>query len=368
MVESRKSAVFLVTNDLTFDQRLQKKCATLQELMDIVLLGRERSNSIAVDNTLSYQSIRLKCVFNRSFLFYLEFNIRAFFYLRKLRPDIVCCNDSDTLLAGIVYKYFSPSVVLSYDSHELFYEVPELLEKPFVRWIWKTIEKRSIPRVNFTYTVNESLANILGKRYNRNFEVIRNLPYKNSEIIAPIDKERVIIYQGALNRGRCLELIIATMPLLPEYTLWLVGDGDLKEELHEMTQASSAKNRIKFFGKLRPAELKEITKKAMLGYNLLEGDSPNYYYSLANKFFDYMMAGIPSINNDFPEYQSLFSAYKMGILIEELNKESLATSILELASDSESMSEMIAESNRAKHALHWGNESKKLLALYNQYI
>ena len=76
--------------------------------------------------------------------------------------------------------------------------------------------------------------------------------------------------------------------------LWLVGEGDLSVKLRELVKSYKLDQKVKFKGYLKPTELPEITAKATIGLNLLENTSLNYYYSLANKAFDYIQAEIPA--------------------------------------------------------------------------
>jgi len=76
------------------------------------------------------------------------------------------------------------------------------------------------------------------------------------------------------------------------------------------------------FGVVRSVpEMKNIIsdQQAWLGINLLDGTSKNYQYSLANKFFDYMHAEVPSINMAFPTYKRYIDADKVGLVLDRLD-------------------------------------------------
>ena len=93
-----KRLSFLVTNDLNFDQRMQRICSTLSEAgFDVELIGRRRKNSLPLTQK-SFVQKRLFCFFERSFLFYAEYNLRLFFYLLFRRTDLICAIDLDTIL------------------------------------------------------------------------------------------------------------------------------------------------------------------------------------------------------------------------------------------------------------------------------
>src|SRR5690606_24107489 len=88
--------------------------------------------------------------------------------------------------------------------------------------------------------------------------------------------------------------------------------------LKKMAAGSRYPERVVFHGYLLPEKLKQLTAKAWIGINLLENISLNYYYSLANKFFDYVQAGIPQITMKFPEYELLNQENEVAILLEQI--------------------------------------------------
>src|SRR5690606_23972933 len=126
-------------------------------------------------------------------------------------------------------------------------------------------------------------------------------------------KRPILLYQGALNKGRCLEILIDSAALLPEYDIIIIGEGDLSESLRKRAEPY---HNIEFMGLQTPENIRKITGKCYLGFNLLDaGESLSYFYSLSNKYFDYMQAGVPSVSSELPEYISLNEKYKIGVCI-----------------------------------------------------
>ncbi len=74
-----KQIILTVTNDLSYDQRMQRISTTLVKIgYDVLLVGRKRSLSIPL-KTMPFEQKRLRCWFNKGKLFYIEYNIRLFF-------------------------------------------------------------------------------------------------------------------------------------------------------------------------------------------------------------------------------------------------------------------------------------------------
>ena len=72
----RKKIVCTVINDLSTDQRMHRICDALVDAgFDVTLIGRQLSTSEILP-LRKFQQIRLKCIWNKGFLFYFEYNLR----------------------------------------------------------------------------------------------------------------------------------------------------------------------------------------------------------------------------------------------------------------------------------------------------
>ena len=217
--------------------------------------------------------------------------------------------------------------------------------------------------------MNKPLADELEKVYKSKFGVVKNVPEleKNKNDYGQLlNQENIIIYQGALNVGRGLEASIRMMQYLDNYILWIVGDGDISQKLKNLVKEKEVQSKVVFWGKKQPSELMELTKKASVGLNLLDKSSKNYYFSLANKFFDYMHAGIPSVNMNFPVYHSIIQKYQVGICVNNLDPEELAKEIELLLENSFELANKKAACREAAQLFNWENEKLTLLKIWSQ--
>ena len=357
-----KRIIFCVTNDLNYDQRMHRICSTLQtEGYAVELVGRKLKNSKQLEKQ-TFSQKRLRCIFNKGKLFYLEINFRLFFYLLFSDASIFVANDIDTILA-VYFASILKNKKRVFDAHELFSEVPELAERPMSKAVWRWLEKMMIPRYKTKYTVSESIAKYYLEIYQQQFNVIRNVPLYKKTIEFNNDSN-IILYQGALNDGRGLAQMIDAMQEVHDFVLWIAGRGDIEEELKNQVKEMQLENKIKFLGVLSPLELESITINAKIGINLLENKGLNYYYSLANKFFDYMQVGIPTINMAFPEYIKINKEYETTILIDDLSKDSILEAVNKLR-DKQFYQQLQLNCNKAKEVYTWENESKKLIEIYD---
>lgn len=360
--------VFTVTTDLTYDQRMQRICHSLSQAgFDILLVGRRKKQSIPLIAT-SYQQKRLHCFFEKGKLFYIEYNIRLFFFLLSCPTQIISSIDLDTLLPCLLISKLRHKKCV-YDAHEYFSEVPEVVNRPLTKKIWEGIAAFCIPRVDAAYTVSASLKKVFSKRYDTSFELVRNITVGNA--IIPLRKKQhppILFYQGALNEGRGLEILLQIMTKLENVELWIAGEGDLSDSLKDQSNKLGVNHKVKFLGYVLPSQLKAITLKATIGLNLLANKGLSYYYSLANKTFDYIHAGLPAIHPNFPEYQQLNTQYSIGLLVDDLKEETLLKVISTLINDKELYIQLQQNCLKAARELTWQVEEKRLIDLYQNLL
>lgn len=97
MQRSKTKIVFCITNDPVTDRRMSRICNTVSEFdNDVLLIGVERNREIGTKDN-SYEIFKIKPIFKKSFLFYLEYNLRLFFILLWKKFDIVSAVDLDTI-------------------------------------------------------------------------------------------------------------------------------------------------------------------------------------------------------------------------------------------------------------------------------
>lgn len=357
--------VFTVTNDLLYDQRMQRICRTLQEAgHEVSLIGRLKKNSAALASE-SYQQIRLKCRFEKGKLFYLEYNLRLLFYL-WFHPafDIYTGIDLDTIAPNLLIARLKGKKCY-YDAHEYFSELPELVHRPSTKFVWEMLAKICIPGVDQAYTVGPALAQVFQERYGIPFGVVRNVPWKaEADTQVPHSSLPIILYQGVLNVGRGLETAIEAMQKMKGVQLFLAGEGDLSKSLRQLAHDLGVEHQVRFLGYKTPAELKAITREASIGLNLLENLGLNYYYSLANKAFDYVQAGIPSIQMNFPEYLALQEEHRVFYLINRLDVDVLVQAIEHLLADHQLYLILQENCKQAAAEWCWEKEREHLIKLY----
>jgi len=350
---------------------MQRICTSLADAgYDVLLIGRKYSNTITLEKK-NFRQKRLHCFCKSGFLFYAEYNLRLFFYLLFTKMDMVCAIDLDTILPC----YFTSLLRRKkrvYDAHELFTEMKEVVTRPSVKKIWLSIEKFAVPAFRHGYTVSYSIAEEFKKRYAVSYEVVRNMPLKRNDSLVSEEifsehtntqNEKIILYQGAVNEARGLENLVDAMQQV-NAVLHIYGDGNIYEKIETCIPEKGLQNKIILKGKVFPQALPAITANAFAGINLVEPVGLNQLYSLANKFFDYIQAGIPQVTMNFPEYKRINEVTAVAVLINTVAIKEIADAINLLLNDEIIYQQLKNNCVKAREIYTWQQEEQKLLCFY----
>lgn len=353
-MERVKNIVVLVSNDHYTDQRMQRICTTLHNHgFKITLIGRYLGNEVV---NYGYEVMLLPLKHVSGPRFYYELMRQQVKYVKNnfKTVDIVCTIDTDTLLAGSkIKKYYQCKQV--HDAHEWFTEVPELQGKWLKRQVWSWIEKKVLKKIDLGYTVSSKIATHYSFLANKRFHLIHNYPTLKQVI--GTDKEYDIIYQGAMNKGRCVQTLV-TLAIANDYQVCLCGDGDEFDAIKEM---SKGHNNIHLKGMVAPKDLHEFTCKSRIGYNFYELISKSYDESMSNKTFDYMQAEIPQI---IPFSKAIYGLNALKPFAVAADKESLTQVIDELLTNKALYKELQQNIIALKVEYTWEKEAVKLIELY----
>ncbi len=350
-----KRAIVSVINDLVSDQRVHRHCLMLQGLgFDVLLIGRSLRGSPEVGHR-PYRIHRLLLPFDSGPLFYASFNIALLWQLLIRRADLLLANDLDTLPANFLASK-AKSCALVYDSHEYFTEVPELVGRPRTKAIWGRIERMLVPGLKHAFTVSPAIAEAYQRKYGVQFRVVRNLPVlEELETVLPAHPP-VILYQGAVNMGRGIDLAIRAMQHLDGAVLTIVGSGDVLEEMKMLAQELHVTERVQFRGRVPFEQLKTVTRSASIGISLEEDKGLNYRFALPNKLFDYIHAGIPVLSSDLPAMREVVETHSIGEILFNRDPKALAQQ-LQAMLDQKKQTDWRSNCQLAAQQLNWQRES-----------
>jgi glycosyltransferase involved in cell wall biosynthesis len=362
---------FSVTNDLTGDQRVHRIITTLVNSgRSVTLVGRKLPDSLPLAGR-AYKTYRLRLLFRKGFLFYACFNFRLFLFLVTRRsPEIFVANDLDTLPANFMASGIRRKPLV-YDSHEYFTEVPELIGRGRVKRFWLAIETFIVPRLKYAYTVSEPIADAYREKYGVSFEVIRNYPLREKKAVnyvLPFDRRgwKMLIYQGAVNLGRGLELLTDAVAGMDNVILVIAGDGDIRQSLEKRIAEKNAKDKIFLTGRIPFEKLHGLTVQADAGVSLEEDMGLNYRFAMPNKLFDYIQAGLPVLVSNLPEMKRVVEQYKIGLVAVSRDTDQVRKMINTLLNDQPARSSWKTGIEKAARELCWEAEEEKLRYIYKR--
>ena len=355
MVNVDKGAriVMAVSNDLLTDQRVMRHVGALREA------GYEVTTVCRTDLPVRWQ---------RGWRFYAAFNWRLWRRLRGMECDVIWANDTDTLLGCWLAARGRCRLVM--DAHELFPEVPEIQDKPLVKWVWRTIERWLMPKCDALLTVSQGIADYYKDRYGVEMTVVRNLSsyelgVRSYELgVRSYESgEKVLLYAGKVNVGRGVDWAIDALELLPGCRLVVAGDGDLLEAMKAYAAKKAWADRVVFTGRLMPEELTALEAKADVGLVMLEDKGLSYHYALPNRVGAFVQAGVPMVVSDLPEMARVVRTYGVGEVIDELGVKSYELRVKALA---EAVERVLAREWKdedfaaAREDMDWNKEKQKL--------
>ncbi|MDB5211548.1 MAG: glycosyltransferase family 4 protein [Sediminibacterium sp.] len=225
------------------------------------------------------------------------------------------------------------------------------------------VERFAVPRFKHGYTVNGFIADELFKRYQVQYVVVRNLPRLTLLPNTVEHREKWILYQGAVNEGRCFETLIPAMKFVTA-KLVICGNGNFFEQAVALVKQHQLESKIEFIGYVAPGELTQLTPTAYFGLTLFESKGMNQYHSLANRFFDYPMAGIPQVCVNYPEYAAINKDHTIAYLIDDTSSEAIAAAVNNLLSDDVLYKQLRLNCLAARNILNWEHEQQRLLDFY----
>lgn len=369
-----KKAIVSVINDLVTDQRVNRSCLTMVEAgYEVILVGRILKTSLPI-SPRPYATHRMKLLFTKGVPFYVEFQIRLFFFLLFHKADLLFSNDLDTLFPNYILSKLK-RVPIIYDSHEYFTGVPELMEHPFKRGIWKKVEKMLIPKLKYMFTVNYSIANLYKAEFGTDVKVMRNLPirkdlpvmFTRESLGLPTDKNIILLQGAGININRGAEEAIEAMAYLDNCILLIIGGGDAVEGLKQLSENLKLTEKVRFMPKLPFEELMQYTMQADIGLSIDKDTNINYRFSLPNKLFDYIQAGLPVLASPLVEVKKIIEDYQVGVCIESHSPEEISSKIKFMLSDKEQYLKWKNNAFKAKEVLCWQKEKTILASVLERF-
>lgn len=293
---------------------------------------------------------------------------RAARYLRRVDARVYHAHDFTGLIAVALAGLLNRTIV--YDSHELFFERSggrTRLYRPL-----KLIEPWLAAQAAGVITVSDAIADFMNERWRiprptvvRNVVDIRS-PAEPAQLY-PTHGRRVIVHSGRIAHSRHLTELIASLAYLPDERLVvLMGEGQrhVREDIVRQAAALGKHDNVMLLPAVPVQAVSATLAQADVGVALLPTSRLSYRYSLPNKVFEYIAAGLPVVVSGGVELAELTQRYQIGAVCDETDPHSIAEAIEEVL-DPGNYSRLKENVREARRVLNWEVEEKKLWNLYD---
>ena len=242
-----------------------------------------------------------------------------------------------------------------------------LFSRPWVH----SLQKFYYPKAASITTVCEGIAELIDQEYAlaaptivvRSAATYRALPFR------PTGEAINVLYHGIVSPMRGLEQTIASVPhWRPEFTFQIRGPGpdDYIESLRALAAEHGVQDRVQLLPPVAFDDMVPEANKSDVGFFVQPDLSPQKRFTLPNKLFEYLMAGLAICVADLPEMARVVRTHDAGILVPGLEPEQIAAAINGLNRDE--IDVFKKNSLEAARTLNWENESQVMIDNYNDII
>jgi glycosyltransferase involved in cell wall biosynthesis len=297
---------------------------------------------------------------------------RCFGRARAEHPDVYHIHDPELLLPALFARMGGAIVV--YDIHENLpqqvlskYWIPGFLRRP-AAWLADRVE-RGLARAMSACVLAVPVQQERFSRVRRS-ALVQNFPETVEFASIPLrehDEETVeLVYLGSLSAIRGAEEMVDALPLVAEHTpvrLTIAGrfwPEDLASRLAERPGWAHVRD-LGWIDRTRTLELLGESFAGLVVFHPV----PNHLQSSTTKLYEYVMAGLPVVASDFPQWRWVAEEAGCGVLVDPLSPADIARGVLELAADRHRAFEMATSGRRiAVERYSWESQLESLLGLY----
>lgn len=378
--------VMLVRNPYSHDTRVEKEAATLRDAGYRVTVvadsapglpeGEDREGAAVL--RVGRRGLRVPG---------LSFAIEQWHLSRVLSaqgPAVLHAHDSNALLPVLIASRMR-KVPFVYDAHDLWLHRPRRQRSRLYHAVqnayYRLIERIAIPRARATLTVSPPMLRHLERRYRLSrVELVPNYPDHTPpdrrlelralpELAAAPSRAPLVLYLGGLMGGRGLEQLVRAMASVPDAHLVLLGGGHLTEPLLREAERSGVRARVHLVPPVPSESVVAYASSADVGVSPIVPSCLNYRYSLPNKLFQYMAAGIPVVASDFEQVREVVVGSGAGRVVDTREPEAIARAINEILADPEAARAMGARGRAAvEERYNWSVSAAALVDVYRGIV
>jgi glycosyltransferase involved in cell wall biosynthesis len=244
------------------------------------------------------------------------------------------------------------------------------------------VHKLVLPRCVGVIVTSPFHAQEIRRHFNRkDMTLVRNVPIfhavqKNNllrEYLALPPSTRIALYQGNLQPDRNLEVLIRAAKYLEKDIVIVMKGKSIRStqvDLEALIAQEGVSDRVKIMAPVPYDEALDWTASADIGLIVHSPErSLNNKTLLPNKFFEFLMAGLPVIASSLDAIAEVITTYDVGHVLSSLAPQDVAEAINAMLNDGDVLERMRENALKvAREEFHWEKERKQLLALYEKII
>jgi len=373
--------VMLVRNPYTHDSRVEKEVRTLLgDGYRVTVVADAAPDAAPREQRDGATVIRVpRRASAVPGLRYLVHELRLVRILCRLRPDSLHAHDSNALVP-VALAARRAGVPFIYDAHDLWLGRPRRdrsrLYFALSQLTYRFIERTFVHRAAAVITVSRPIANHLARRYGLDrVELVHNFPDLRTperrelrgrpDATSIPENRRIVLYLGALMGGRGLENLVDAVPHVEGADLVLLGSGALEAPLVRRAREAGSADRVHLLAPVPSNEVVDYAASADVGVSPIVPSCLNYRYSLPNKLFQYMAAGVPVVASDFPQVREVVRDSGCGLVVDTSRPADIAAAVNWILSDP-GRALVMGERGRAavEERYNWSTAADVLLSVY----
>lgn len=308
-----------------------------------------------------------------------DFRVRAVKSIRSWNPDLVHAHDANTLDVAMRLRR-DVGVPFVYDAHELWEERNAQRTERQKRRERRLLDEATQLMAG-SITVSPSIQEWMTKRYNLTERpiLVRNIPLARTSEASPEqgllrsmarlpEHVRIVAYVGGITTGRGIDEAIESLALLPDdIHLVLLGHGTPSNvaAFRALAARLGVSERVHFAGSVESEKVSTAAADADVSLVFTQPKNLSYTFSLPNKLFESIHAGLPIVASSLPDVTALVEEYGVGELADPDDIDSMAAAISRVLTDTETYRE---GSRKAAQHLTWEGEMQRLFALYERVL
>lgn len=280
---------------------------------------------------------------------FLKFALKSIHYAMHEEYDIAY-STTTPLTAGIPCiwaKWFRGKKYI-FEVRDLWPELPKALgmKNPIALWGMSLLEKVSYMNACACVGLAPGICEGIARRAQKGKKIALIPNGCDLDLFKPGNREdlkvdgilstdKVAIFTGAHGIANGLDAVLDAAKVLlkrgrTDIKFLLIGNGKQKPMLMKRVQEESISNCI-FLGPMPKQELSEIVCCSDIGMQILANVPAFYYGTSPNKFFDYITAGLPVLNNYPGWLADIIKQNNCGVVVEPNNPEAFADGLIYIA-------------------------------------